>query len=119
MEASTPKPSKSRTYSKLKLCPDQDGTNNFNVYSIFEESRGITDLQVLKKSVDLNALLITEDIDFGEWIFSFHTTNNGVIFLRYRFDQLEELTKKLILVLDKHNQELYNKFIVITPKRLE
>jgi predicted nuclease of predicted toxin-antitoxin system len=92
--------------------------NNYNVHSIFEESRGITDLQVLQKSVDLNALLITEDSDFGEWIFSFHKSNNGVIFLRYRFDQLEELIKKLILVLDKYNQELYNKFTVITPKKI-
>lgn len=92
--------------------------NNYNVYSIFEESRGITDLQVLQKSVDLNSLLITEDSDFGEWIFSFHKSNNGVIFLRYRFDQLQELINKLLLVLTKHNKKLYNKFTVITPKKI-
>jgi len=93
-------------------------SNDYKVYSIFEESRGITDLQVLQKSVDLNALLITEDSDFGEWIFSFHKSNNGVIFLRYRYDRLEELTEKLLLVLDKHNKKLYNKFTVITHQKI-
>ena len=50
--------------------------NNFNVQSIEEKWRGISDKEVMEIAKKENAIILTEDSDFGEWIFA-HS------FLRY------------------------------------
>jgi hypothetical protein len=35
-----------------------------------EESPGISDRDVLSRAVEMNRILLTEDSDFGEWIFA-------------------------------------------------
>ena len=41
-------------------------TDGFTVRSIFEESRGISDADVLSRADEAGLLLITQDQDFGE-----------------------------------------------------
>ena len=42
----------------------------FNVISILENYRGTPDKEVLNLAMNKEALLLTEDKDFGEWIFA-------------------------------------------------
>jgi len=42
--------------------------NGFEIYSIREQNFGITDKEVLQLSNTLDALLMTEDADFGKLI---------------------------------------------------
>lgn len=44
--------------------------NEFDIYSIAEQQPSIQDESVLKIACDNNALLLTEDKDFGELVFS-------------------------------------------------
>ena len=44
--------------------------NNFNVFSILEEIPGITDYEVMEIANRQNAVIITEDSDFGVWLFA-------------------------------------------------
>lgn len=57
--------------------------NHFEPISIFETSRGITDLEVIEIAEKNEALILTEDKDFGEWVFSHHKPTTGVILLRF------------------------------------
>ena len=42
----------------------------YEVISVFEGFRGISDMEVINMGRDANAVLITEDKDFGELIFN-------------------------------------------------
>ncbi len=42
----------------------------YDVLSVSEEFSSASDLQVLKRAVDENRIILTEDKDFGEWVFA-------------------------------------------------
>ncbi|WP_392436116.1 DUF5615 family PIN-like protein [Chlorogloeopsis fritschii PCC 9212] len=54
----------------------------YEVFSVYEEARGMSDDDVLQKAVDENWILITNDKDFGEKIYRDGRSHRGVIFLR-------------------------------------
>ena len=61
---------------------------------------------------------MTEDSDFGEWVFAHNESSIGIIFLKYHYRDLEKISQTLIDTLKKFKKELYNKFVVITPKKV-
>ena len=79
---------------------------------------GVSDDEVLKLAEMHDAILITEDRDFGEWIFAHGRQGVSIIYLRYRNEELEAITKALRTVLSNTSQNLRGKFIVITPKKI-
>jgi len=91
---------------------------NFNVLSIRDEYRGIKDIEVIELAVKMNSLILTEDSDFGEWIFSHKEKSTGVIYLRYEYNQRDMITTALLSVLHKYSISLYQKFTVITPDKI-
>ncbi len=54
----------------------------FLVHSISEGQSSIKDEQVLAIAVDRDALLITEDKDFGELVFRFQLKHRGILLIR-------------------------------------
>lgn len=44
-------------------------SSGHDVYSVFEESRGNNDDDVIKKAFEENRILITNDKDFGEKVY--------------------------------------------------
>ncbi|GGB18741.1 DUF5615 family PIN-like protein [Puia dinghuensis] len=54
----------------------------FEVTSIYEAARGISDEQVIEMAVKYDFILLTEDKDFGEWVFAHHAKGLSVHFLR-------------------------------------
>lgn len=58
------------------------GGENHEVFSVFDEARGMTDDEVLTKAFVENRILITNDKDFGEMIFRERRNHHGVIFMR-------------------------------------
>ncbi|MCK4762239.1 MAG: DUF5615 family PIN-like protein [Candidatus Aminicenantes bacterium] len=91
---------------------------SFDVISIRERYGGISDQKVLRLSVKFHSILITEDRDFGEWIFAYQEKAVGVIYLRYNNEELEEIIHALKHVLAEKRHSLYGKFVVITPKKI-
>lgn len=59
----------------------------------------ISDEQVIEIALKYDYLLLTEDKDFGEWVFAHHAKGLSVLFLRYSFDELQEITQALIYLL--------------------
>jgi len=90
----------------------------FDVISIAKKYRGISDKDILEISLQLNAILLTEDSDFGEWIFSHKKKAVSVIFLRYEKTDISNITDTLISILKKYGPSLISKFTVITTKKI-
>ncbi len=51
-------------------------TEGFNTISVLKDYQSISDKEVLNLAKKLSAILITEDSDFGEWIFAHKDKNN-------------------------------------------
>jgi len=68
----------------------------FQVALVVEISSGIKDEQVIDLAVRNNYLLLTEDKDFGEWVFAHHVKGLSVLFLRYHFSEYREIAHALV-----------------------
>ena len=89
----------------------------FTVNSVSENSKGIKDEEVIKRAIKNNYLLLTEDKDFGEWVFAHHVNNLSVIFLRYPFQEYEKVALTLVHLLQ--TQELKRPvFVTLTTKKI-
>lgn len=60
----------------------------------------------------MNIILLTEDKDFGEWVFAYHIKNISVILLRYNSLHLNQIKQNLVKLLAKYSNTYYNKFIL-------
>jgi predicted nuclease of predicted toxin-antitoxin system len=88
------------------------------VFSIIEECPSITDDEVLNIAVNLNAILITEDKDFGELVFRLKKPHCGIILLRLNSVpsiKKSELASSAILV---HLAEFKDSFSVFDGQNL-
>jgi predicted nuclease of predicted toxin-antitoxin system len=88
--------------------------SGFEIISVLKEHPGIPDKEVLRLANQFKAILLTEDNDFGEWIFAHKEKATGVVFLRYNADQVNAILESLVKLLDKYGDSLYGKFVVVT-----
>jgi predicted nuclease of predicted toxin-antitoxin system len=88
----------------------------FEVYAISEESPSISDINVLDIAVEHNALLITEDKDFGELVFRLNLLHKGILLIRILEKKiiLEQIVKSIMV----NYLILLNKFSVLTEDKL-
>jgi len=79
---------------------------------------GIQDDEVLNLAELHDAILVTEDRDYGEWVFAHGRQGVSIIYLRYKNEELEAITEAFRTVLTSHSKDLRGKFTVITPKKI-
>ncbi|HPS57625.1 MAG TPA: DUF5615 family PIN-like protein [Spirochaetota bacterium] len=91
---------------------------DYKVLSIRTDYPGCGDSEIIRIAFNNNAVVLTEDRDFGEWVFSHQVKTSGVIYLRYEYSDRKRIIEILLSVLEKHSDSLYNKFTVITPDRI-
>jgi predicted nuclease of predicted toxin-antitoxin system len=89
----------------------------FEVLSIFESHRGFKDEQVIAVALSLNCPILTEDKDFGEWVFAHHIKNLSVIFLRYPFPDMPTMADRVCVFLTD-NALQHPVFVTLTPKKI-
>ena len=82
-----------------------------------EESPGLPDREVLALARLNNCVLLTEDSDFGEWVFAHREPSMGVVFLRYRQTERDQVSIAVLELVGRHGQDLYRKFTTVTPKK--
>ena len=92
--------------------------NGIKITSISEVNPGISDFEIINKYMKDGSVLISEDSDFGEWVFVHKMRNFGVMYLRYQPNDIVKITDSLCRVIFKYNEELRQKFIVITPQKI-
>lgn len=87
------------------------------VFSVREYANGIKDEQVIRMALENDYLLLTEDKDFGEWVFAHHIKGLSVLFLRYSFYEFQEIAQTLVRVLKTEKMERPF-FATITTKKI-
>ena len=76
-------------------------TNGFDVLSIREAHRGIDDRQVIELVKNLKGVLLTEDKDFGEWVFVHGVKELNIVLLRYNKHDFEKVLEGTLKVLQR------------------
>jgi len=89
----------------------------YDVFSVAEAFPAATDQQVLQFAIKEKRTLITEDKDFGEWVFSHGKKLEGVILIRFPGNARSILSEKIKLLVDVYGHELKNSFVVLEPGR--
>lgn len=84
------------------------------VADIKELSPGIEDAEVLSIAIQSNAIVITNDKDFGELIYRDLNSSKGIILLRFGKLEIAKRIELLTGVLDEHEMAMRGKFTVIT-----
>jgi predicted nuclease of predicted toxin-antitoxin system len=95
---------------------------NHNILVIGEDyPASILDDEVLAIAVKEKRIIITNDTgDFGELIFRYHHSHNGVILLRMKSEEgnITLMQKRLQYVFSKYADQLHN-FLVVTPEKVK
>ena len=89
----------------------------FEVVSVREFASGVNDYRVIEMAMQNDWLLLTQDKDFGEWVFAHHIKGLTVLFLRYSFSEFQEIAQTLVHLL-KGEQEDRPFFATITTKKI-
>jgi len=92
--------------------------DGFDLYAVVRECPGISDKRVLERASERQALLLTEDSDFGEWIFAHGQKGVSVLYLRYAHHELREIIRAVRMVLNNYEKGAVERFTVITPKKI-
>lgn len=85
----------------------------YSVESVYEAHRSITDEAVISLSRNPLRLILTEDKDFGEWVFAHGIRDISVIFLRYHFRDTAELIATLLELLRTRLPDLQGAFTTV------
>ncbi len=88
------------------------------MYSVYETKRGITDEAIIEISRNTHRIILTEDKDFGEWVFAHGTDSISVLFLRYSYPDQMAITEILINLIQQKSTALFGKFVTITTEKI-
>ena len=91
---------------------------NFEVLSIREINAGIDDEKVLQTAEEENAVLLTNDKDFGELVFRRKLVSRGVLLLRLSDLPLAEKIEITVKAIRENETKLENAFTVISENSI-
>jgi predicted nuclease of predicted toxin-antitoxin system len=89
----------------------------YDVLSVAESFPSASDREVLEHAIKGDRILLTEDKDFGEWVFAHGEKIAGVILIRFPGNARTRLGEEMILLVDDHGTELKKCFVVLEPGR--
>lgn len=87
---------------------------NYDVFSIFDEARGMDDDEIIRKALNENWILITNDKDFGEKVYRDGRLHGGVVLLRLEDERPVSKIKVLSRLLEAYSDRIPDSFIVAT-----
>jgi predicted nuclease of predicted toxin-antitoxin system len=89
----------------------------YDVVSVAESFSSASDIEVLNASVKDERILLTEDKDFGEWIFAHREEMTGVLLIRFPGNARSGLGQAVTHLVEKYGRELLTSFSVLEPGR--
>ena len=92
-------------------------TAEYDVLSVAESFPSASDQQVLRHATKEKRILLTEDKDFGEWVFAHGENVSGVILIRFPANARRQLGEEIKVLVDIHGLELMRNFVVLEPGR--
>jgi predicted nuclease of predicted toxin-antitoxin system len=84
------------------------------VFSVYDEGRGMDDEEIVQKAFDEVYILITNDKDFGEKVYREQWSHRGVVLLRLNNERAGNKIEVLRRLLAHHAQRLDDQFVVVT-----
>ena len=84
------------------------------VFSVFDEARGIEDEEVIRKAYAESWILITNDKDFGEKVYRERYPHHGVVLMRLEVERAANKIEVLGRLLDGYADRLADSFVVVT-----
>ena len=84
------------------------------VFSVFDEARGMLDNDILEKAHTENWILITNDKDFGDKVYRERRPHRGVVFLRLQDERAASKIQALDSLLGGYADQLADAFVVVT-----
>jgi len=90
----------------------------YDVFSVYEEARGMNDDSVIRKAYEENRILITNDKDFGEKVFREKLPHRGVILLRLEDERVKNKIAVLRRLLTNYSEKLPDRFIVVKENQI-
>lgn len=90
----------------------------YDVFSVYEEARGLNDDEIIWKTYVENRILITNDKDFGEKIFREKHPHRGVILLRLADERSSNKIATLQRLLQGYADRFTTQFIVVTEEKV-
>jgi predicted nuclease of predicted toxin-antitoxin system len=91
---------------------------NYEVFSVYEEARGMDDEDIVRKAHEESWILITNDKDFGEKVYRGRYLHKGVILLRLKNETSANKIQTLKKLLQKYKNQLSNNFVVVTEMQV-
>jgi predicted nuclease of predicted toxin-antitoxin system len=93
-------------------------TAGHEVYFIAEEDHGIADEEVLRLAFERGEVLLTEDKDFGELVFSHDRPHRGVVLLRMHGMRPRDKTARIVMLFSVHGHEFSNAITTVRPRAI-
>ena len=90
----------------------------YEVFSVYEQSQGISDEDVIRKACREDWILITNDKDFGDKVFRENHAHRGVVLLRLSDERSAVKIETLQKLLSKYSDHLPEAFVVVTETRI-
>ena len=91
---------------------------NHEVFSVFEQSRGMKDEDIIQKAASENWILITNDKDFGDKVYRDGRTHRGVILLRLDDERSVSKIQVISRLFKNYLDRLPDSFVVVTEKQV-
>ena len=91
---------------------------NHDVFSVYEQSRGMEDDRIIQKAFDENWILITNDKDFGEKVYRERHPHRGIVLLRLDDERARNKIDALQGLLRDYADRIPGSFVVVTETRV-
>jgi len=88
------------------------------VTAVSDVAGGLPDERVLEMAVQETAVLLTEDKDFGRYVYSEGRATGGVIFVRYPARFRADLPRVVLELVAQRGETLVGKFTVVQLGRI-
>ena len=93
-------------------------SENYEILLMREFSPGLSDKGIIKLAREKNGVILTEDKDFGELVFSHDIEGCSVIFLWYKKTDYMQIGKNILKVLENYDYSSVHFFFTITRNRI-
>lgn len=89
-----------------------------DVLAVAEIASGSDDSIVMDMAFREHRVLLTEDKDFGQLVYSHSQPSSGVIFIRYPASARKALPKAVVTLVSEAEIDLVGRFVVMSPGRV-
>jgi predicted nuclease of predicted toxin-antitoxin system len=88
------------------------------VFSVYDEARGIDDADIIAKAFAEDWILVTNDKDFGEKVYRERHPHKGIVLLRLDDERAASKREAIRRLLENHSHRLAGQFVVVTETRV-